>query len=156
MGKTVLLRDAAVSMEERMAAFYRSWARRGQNERVRHVLEFLAEEEDQHARELVRLTEERTDTECLDQAFEEAGDIMWWLRDSGEALTEKMRIATTEEGALTLALQAEKDSIVFYHTLLKHVKRADLGREIEKLLEFEYAHVEKLAGLLRIVKRSHR
>jgi len=154
MGRDLSLREAAVTMERRMASFYRALKERVSGEEARGLLDFLAKEEDEHAETLSAWAEEPTNTACLNEAMEDAGDIMGWFMEGVEGLEEGLDRRKTMEEILKLASQAEKDSILFYHTLAKHVKRDDLASQILDLIEFEYGHLRKIGILRNLVQHA--
>ena len=154
MDHDISLKDAAIQMERKMAQYYRSAALRASDERARDVWSYLADEELNHARELEELTAVETNTECLNQAFEEAGDIMKYLLTEPGVPEEASGPAPSEEEVLSEAIQAEKDSILFYHSLLRALQREDLAEQIEGLIGFEYGHLNRLYTLLEIVRKS--
>lgn len=60
----------------------------------------------------------------------------------------------TLDRILELAAQAEKDSILFYHTLARHVKNDDLARQLMDLVEFEFDHLRSIGVLRNLVRKA--
>jgi rubrerythrin len=156
MAREISLSEAAISMERKMADFYRTMAETALWSRVADVLKFLAGEEERHAVQLKGMAEERTNTECLDQAFEESGEILLWLLEGKDALEGRSRELSGEAEVIELAIQAEKDSVLFYHTLLKSVRKDSVAGKIHDLIEFEYGHLKELYTLRNLLRKSEK
>ncbi|MHC4780884.1 MAG: ferritin family protein [Planctomycetota bacterium] len=154
MDREISLSEAAISMEKKMAEFYRAMAENALSNRVGDVLKFLAGEEERHAGELRGMADEKTNTECLNRAFEESGEILTWLLEGKDSLGERSKELTGEEEVIAMAIQAEKDSVLFYHTLLKTVGKESVAGKIQDLIEFEYGHLQELYSLRNLLRKS--
>jgi rubrerythrin len=67
------------------------------------------------------------------------------FRQSGEALSEKLKNISTPREALKMALDFEKDTIVFFLELQSAAESYDESREqIKKLVNEERKHLQKI------------
>ena len=150
------LKEAAIAMEKKIAQFYRGAAAKAADGKVREVLEYLAEEEDRHAEDFETLASVETHTECLNEAFEGAGEILWWLWEDQRICIERVRDLASSQDVLQMGIQTEKDSIIFYHTLLKTLRNEAVVEQVQDILEKEYDHLKQLHQLLGLLEKSSR
>jgi rubrerythrin len=153
MARKLGLHEVVLKMETRMASFYRDASEKASDARIRDVLAFLASEEENHARQFQDLSASVLDVEVLNQAFESTGDMMAFL--SGKILKDEILVRKwpSEAEVIRTALDAENDSILFYHALLRLVDDESLSGEIEKVLESEYGHVSDLLKILNMLQQ---
>jgi rubrerythrin len=151
MGKVLSFREAAVAMEKKMAGLYQRLGRWARSDRTRELLEFLASEEDGHVLEIEKLTDVPVQAEALDKAFGDAGEIMSYLQMDATETVRTARGFENEEDILKLGIQGEKDALVFYQQLLKYVEGDALRGQVEKLVDYEFEHMNRLYVLLKLI-----
>lgn len=132
----------ALTMEEKGENLY-SWAARKFNDQeVVDMFHRLAEEEKEHAmvfRKLLELPDARTTISAESNRYLKmlagTGDI---LPTHGEFNEEQVK---TPADALSLGIQAEKDSILFYQEMYHQSKSTEVKQALSKLLEEEKMHL---------------
>ncbi len=147
-------KDAAITMEFKMHSFYSSMASKVQSQRARDLLRFLAGEELEHSRFIDRLTSVKTDTEMLNHAFSEAGDIMGYLVDDLLARTKLSHTFEDETAILKLALQSEEEARIFYSKLHDLVQDLRLKAQVRILMDYEDDHMKKLGVVLNVLMKE--
>lgn len=152
MDSPLNFKDAALAMENRMAAFYAEVSERVRSENVRDALRHLADQEREHARQLEALTDLPVARKALNQAFQAAGEIMSFLTLEFLDRTDRTGEIDSEEAVLQLGIQAEKDAMLFYSELYRRVDDEELKDQVKRLIGFEERHLMDLRTLLRIVR----
>jgi rubrerythrin len=150
----IAFKEAVSAMETKLAAFYRHMAEKTAKARSKAILKFLAEEEEKHAVEFRQMSDVETSVEALNRAFQDAGPIMRFLVDdmvNSETLTQ---IPSTESEILKLAIRCEKDSILFFHELLKYLDDQTAVDQVEQMIAIEYKHLNELIVLLGLLTRE--
>ncbi|MCU0722627.1 MAG: hypothetical protein MUC63_03245 [Planctomycetes bacterium] len=140
-------------MKTKLAAFYRQMAEVIPKARSKAVLKFLAEEEEKQAAGFQRMSDVETSTEALNRAFESAGPIMRFLVEdlSAESLA---KVPNTELEILKIAIRCEKDSILFFHELMRFMDDQPSIDQIQKMIEIEYEHLNQLYVLTGLLTRE--
>jgi rubrerythrin len=149
-GKEIL--EMAVRIEENGERFYTQAAGAAKTERLKELFSFLADEEKKHIayfKEMKRQAEgPRT---IFDPYIEEAGlylkavaDTEVFTRpDEGESLAQQV---SDEKEALDIAIDMEKESLLFYYEFIKGVRESDRSI-LDRLIIEEKVHLKKLMGL---------
>lgn len=136
----------AISVEENGAAFYRAAAAKAANPEVAQVFLRLAEDEDEHARHFRQLRQAGPPplspevTRYLAALLQEPGSLFPSLAEAAAA--------GDARAALTLAIQAEKDSILLYQELFDVTKDEAERARLAQLLRAEKMHLLELRDLL--------
>lgn len=155
MSEQIEFRQAAVAMELATARFYRTLANAVDDPKVKDLLAYLTEEEENHVKVVERLADIPVQKDLLNAAFQDAGEIMACLstdyRRDVQACAGAMN---NRQEVLRLAMGMEKDAILFYHTLLRHIDRPELAEQIDKMIETEYVHLSRLAKLMNVIRRE--
>lgn len=148
-GKEVL--TMAVRIEENGLRFYTDAARAAKSDGLRELFKVLAEEEGRHIKvfsELRRLVADDTVNEGFDPQLSEASLYLKAIADT-EVFTkankgkEVARQVHDEKEALKVAIDMEKDSLLFYYELQRLIREKDKA-VLESLIEQEKEHVRKL------------
>ncbi|MBI5587561.1 MAG: ferritin family protein [Deltaproteobacteria bacterium] len=148
-GKEVL--TMAVRIEENGMRFYTDAARAAKSDGLKELFKVLAEEEGRHIKifsELKRLVADDTVNEGFDPQLSEASLYLKAIADT-EVFTRAdkgkkvARQVHDEKGALKVAIDMEKDSLLFYYELQRLIRERDKA-VIESLIEQEKEHVRKL------------
>lgn len=151
-GKEVL--EMAVKIEENGLKYYTDAAKASRNEKLKEVFKVLANEECDHIRvfsELKKSLSDKDYREGFDAYAEEAALYLCAIADTevftnpdkGRDLAQQVK---DEKDAVKIALDMEKDSLLFYYEILKMVRDRDRA-VVENLIEQEKNHIKKLTGL---------
>ncbi|SIQ80976.1 ferritin-like domain-containing protein [Halanaerobium kushneri] len=146
--------EMAKDIEKRGKKFYLKHAEATENRDLRELFKKLAQDEQDHYEKFVALTEElREDKKDADYLYEE--DVSAYFnylveysvfpKDDSE---ESIEALNDVERALKLAIQAEKDSILFYREMCEFNE----GKTIEavnKLIEEEKDHLRALGKYIK-------
>jgi rubrerythrin len=147
-------RDAVVRFERGAASFYRRIARSVDHPRHVEVLEYLAREEEEHARAMARLARSEDLGPRLAEAFRASEELLFFLVEEAEALTPLAAVLDSQEKILKLALQAEKNSILFYAELRTRADDSLLGPAFDAVLAEERKHFQTFYDLLKLTKAA--
>lgn len=142
--------EMAVQMERNGAAFYRASAQKFSDSEAKSLLLELAGMEDQHEKTFSAIKKGLTDNEKQSTVFDPNGEAGQYLR----ALVD-IRVFYKKEIAgdsmreiLKSAIEAEKDSIVFYLGL-KDMVPEKMGRgRIDNVIKEEMGHIRALSKKL--------
>jgi len=151
-GKEVL--EMAIKIEENGLKYYTDAAKASRNEKLKEVFKALADEECDHIRvfsELKKTLSDKDYQEGFDAYAEEAALYLCAIADTevftnpdkGRDLALQVK---DEKDAVRIALDMEKDSLLFYYEILKMIREKDRA-VVENLIEQEKNHVKKLTGL---------
>ncbi len=146
--------EMAVQMERNGAAFYRASAQKISDPEAKSLLLELAGMEDQHEKTFTAIQKDLKDSEKQSTVFDPEGEAGQYLR----ALTD-IRVFYKKEiqgdslrDILKSAIEAEKDSIVFYLGL-KDMVPEKLGRSrIDTVIKEEMGHIRVLSKRLVALK----
>ena len=144
---------AVTRIENAGASFYRALAAKYPEGRLRELFEFLASEEDLHALTFVQEKDDFAGGE-LDEAFADAGAILFFVRDEGEELGRMADAVKTGEQSLKLALLAEKDSVFFYSEIRSRTRNPGIVALLDRIIEDERRHFKAIYKLLKLFRKS--
>lgn len=146
----------AEQLERNGAKFYREAAKAVADPDYRKLLSDLAQMEVEHEKTFKKLRAEITEKEKESTVFDPEGEAVLYLRalvDSRVFFEKKMDPSSMEE-ILMAAIEAEKDSIVFYLGMRDAVPE-NLGKErIEAIIKEEMGHIKSLSGKLISLKKQ--
>jgi len=146
-----------IKIEEQGEQYYRTFANKTNNEKVKEIFEFLATEEVKH-KSIFKGFQEKFGNEDfvtpLDQ--EEVGAYMRAIIDSRifsdpEGAINVAKNARDELDAIEKAISFEKDTILFFHEVGKFVKE-NQQTIIQKLIDEERSHIQKLVEIKESLK----
>jgi len=148
-GKEVL--TMAVRIEENGMRFYTDASKAAKSESLKELFKVLAEEEAHHIKvfsDLKKLVAEDTVNEGFDPQLSEASLYLKSIADTevftkadkGKEVAKQMH---DEKEALKMAIDMEKDSLLFYYEMQRLIRASDKA-VIESLIEQEKEHVRKL------------
>jgi rubrerythrin len=145
--------DMAHEVELNGEILYRRAADMVMNHRSRKMFVELADLEAEHAETFLKMRQELPGRSAIDpdaqtrqhmRAFA-AGHIFDRNADPVELLKQVHGI----EGILKLAIQVEKDTVIFYIGFQDLLRSADSEDRLEKIIHEEMAHIYKLSDFLR-------
>ncbi|MGM0437013.1 MAG: ferritin-like domain-containing protein [Bacillota bacterium] len=137
--------EMAKDIEKRGLDFYKKQAKKTDNDELKELLLKLAEDEQEHYdtfSEMLEKAKELTDTDS-DYVYSE--DVSAYLRaiieftvfPSEEEVEEKIN---SIEDVLELAINAEKDSILFYREMMEY-NNEDTNKILKRLVDEEKQHL---------------
>ncbi len=148
--------EIAMDIEANGEAFYDAAAQQAKRADAKAVFERLREAEKRHYATFKALREKLPPDAAIAAVHDPEGQISLYLK----ALSESRVFGNKEEArqlagkvkdeieALKIALQYEKDTIVFFHTM-QEVTKAEWGKEqIGKLIAEEQTHVRDISAAL--------
>jgi len=147
----------ALAMEERGKNLYSWAARKFKDDEVVSMFKRLAEEEKDHAmvfRKLLELPDVReavsADSNRYLVMLAGTGNV---FPLHGEITDEQVK---TPSDALAMGIQAEKDSILFYHEMYEQTQSKEVKQALSKLLEEEKIHLLELRDSMEELQRMVR
>ena len=156
--------EIAERIERNGAMFYRKAAHMFfDNENVRKILLEIAAMEDEHERTFAKMRRQLTSESRRLMLFDTLEDIDDYLKtmadkhifDLSEDINDKLSGHETVEDVLQMAIDAEKDSVVFY-VGLKNLVSATAGRDrIDSIVAEEMKHIAMLSRQLTLLNSNH-
>ena len=145
----------AEKMEQNGARFYRDAAGRVDDADKKNFLEELSYMEDQHEKMFKVMRAELTEQEKVATVFDpdgEAGLYLNALVDTRVFFKKEIDLSSME-GILKAAIEAEKDSIIFYLGMKAGVPENFGKGKIEHIIKEEMNHVRVLSNELSSLKK---
>ncbi len=140
----------AIQMEKNGAAFYRKAADAADDADNKKFLLELADMEVDHEKTFTELRQQLTEQEKASTVFDPAGEAAMYLKAlvDTRVFFEKDIDVTSMRDILMSAIEAEKDSIVFYLGM-KDAVPDDLGKSrLDDIIKEEMGHVRLLSRKL--------
>ncbi len=140
----------AIQMEKNGAAFYRKAADNAGDEANKEFLLELADMEVDHEKTFSELRQQLTEKEKASTVFDPEGEAAMYLKAlvDTRVFFEKDIDVTSMRDILMAAIEAEKDSIVFYLGM-KDAVPDDLGKSrLDAIIKEEMGHVRLLSRKL--------
>jgi rubrerythrin len=148
--------EMAQQMEKKGETFYRKAADSVSDQDKKDLLKQLADMEVNHGKIFEALKSELAAKEKESTVFDPQGEAALYLRalvDTRVFFEKEMDVSSLEK-IFKAALEAEKDSIVFYLGMKESVPE-NLGKgKIEAIIKEEMGHVKLLSNELLKVKRA--
>jgi rubrerythrin len=146
----------SLDIEENGRLFYEKAAAVTNNPEVKKIFEDLGQEETKHKERFAALMSELPDTTTKETVWDPQGEIDQYLKmmadlhvfrksDNVHALLSE---AGDEKGALKLAIQFEKDSIVFFAEMQSLSENEESRKKIGQLVREEQEHLKRLSMML--------
>ncbi|MBE9535896.1 MAG: ferritin family protein [Proteobacteria bacterium] len=141
----------AVEIEKNGMAFYNALAARSKNEKAKELYTFLAAEEVRHKVTFQKLLDGLKKMELTAFEEDEYNNYLGALTSSrifrsDVNLDDILAEADTDVKAMNLAIDAEKDAILFYYELLGQAL-SENSKAIEHIIKEEKNHMAKLICL---------
>jgi rubrerythrin len=147
--------EMAEQLERNGGKFYRSAAENADDSENRKLLLELAKMEDQHEKTFQAMRAELPAKEKESKVFDPQGEAALYLRALADTRVffEKKIDLTSMLEILKAAIEAEKDSIVFYLGMKEAVPE-NLGRDrLDNIIAEEMGHIRLLGKKLAAMKR---
>ncbi len=154
--------DIAINIEENGKAFYTKAISMIENEGVKKLFEELAQEEEKHKARFIELKNALPPKAKEPTVPDPSGELSSYIEmmakehifSKPENMEKELGKISSVEEALRLAIQFEKDSVIFFISM-KEATEHTKGRElIDLLIKEEQEHVKKLSLALRNLKKS--
>lgn len=142
--------EIAIKIEQNGAIFYRDAANQVKGENHKKFLLDLAKMEEDHKATFANMKKELKDEETFSTTFDPNDENVLYLKALADTRVffDKKQPGEKLKDILGSALQAEKDSIVFYLGM-KALVPAKLGQaKIDTIIKEEMSHIRILAGKL--------
>lgn len=160
MSKNYLLEEIleiAVKIEEDGVTFYKNLANRTKNKEAKEIYNYLAGEEKEHIEVFKSIYKELTGKR-FEKAFseEEANLYIHSLVENrifknSEEIDNFIKSIKDELEVLDLAIQIEKDTILYYYEVLEGLEDKE-GNLVKELINQEKTHVYRLNNLKNILR----
>jgi rubrerythrin len=148
--------DIAIRLEKNGETAYRDAIERNPNSPLSTLLEWMAEEEVEHARwfgELKKALEEDRTNPIMEEMNREL--VQEILGDQTFSLKET-DLSSIEDPELLIDrfIEFEKDTILFYQMLQPFIKDETASKHLEKIVAEENRHIEKLQKFMQSRKTA--
>ncbi|MBI5344182.1 MAG: ferritin family protein [Deltaproteobacteria bacterium] len=146
--------EMAIKIEENGMRYYTDASRAAKTRKLKDLFKMLADEEGKHGKvflELKKLVPEDEKAAGFDPYITEASLYLRAIADT-EVFTkpgEGKKLgynAKDEKEALAVAIDMEKDSILFYYELQKMIREKD-RKVLDALIDQEKEHLKKLSSM---------
>ncbi|MDH4227350.1 MAG: ferritin family protein [Deltaproteobacteria bacterium] len=146
--------DMAIRIEENGEKFYAAAAKSAKNPKLKELFEFLVKEELKHAAyfgKLKKLVAEYTPHGAADPYLDEASMYIKALSDAKVFHRETdpkelARKTENEEKAIDFAIEAEKESLLFYYEIQKSIRDKD-RKIVDDIIIEEKDHLQRLTAI---------
>ncbi len=142
--------EMAMQIERNGADFYKAAAADVQGEDEKSFLLNLAKMEEAHEKIFAEMQKELADKEKASQVFDPVEEAILYLKALADTriFFEKPAPGNNMKEILKSAMEAEKDSIVFYLGM-KELVPGELGKKrVDYIIKEEMAHIRLLSGKL--------
>jgi len=148
------LMDMAIRIEEQGQAFYGACLSSTDDARMKEVFQYLLDQEIEHARTFSRMKGNLDPDESLPESY--PGELRNYLNafvkgevfDDPKTAHEKVQRLQDENEVIEVALELEKQSILFYSGM-KSLVRPSEAEEVDRIITQEHQHVRRLHSFRR-------
>ncbi|MHC4265538.1 MAG: ferritin-like domain-containing protein [Planctomycetota bacterium] len=148
--------EMAVEIEQNGAKFYREAAQKAAEEDTKKMLLDMAAMEDGHIKTFQAMRKELTEKEKAETVFDPYDEGALYLQAMADShgtegkvsLTQKLTGQETAREIYEIALNAEKDSVVFYYGLKGYVSAKAGKDKVEAVIMEELSHIRILLDKL--------
>lgn len=152
--------DMAITIEENGKKFYDEACKLIEDQTIKNLFKDLAQEEIKHRERFIELKKFIPKEVKGQTVYDPDNEITLYLKmmaddhvfRTSEGVTDKVASIQTTEDALKLALQFEKDSIVFFLTMKDHTEDPKGKELIDLLVKEEQQHLRRISGVMRKLK----
>ena len=145
--------EMAEQIERNGAGFYRKAAGLGHGKPAAELLLNLAKDEDEHERTFTRMRSQLTAAARAETNFDPEGEGALYLHAMVQGRifnfkavpADKLTGAESLQDILRIAIELEKDSILFYYTLRKMVPEEAGKARIHDIIDQEVGHIATLS-----------
>jgi len=143
----------AMELEQSGEAFYRAVVPQSDSPEIRALFEDLAEQETQHYKTFANLVKTVQDQPIM--TMDEWDEYLAYLKttiqnaffEGPDKALAMAKQATSEKEAIRIAMNFEKDTVLFFHDLHDMIPQPDKGI-ITRIIDEEKLHIRRLAKML--------
>lgn len=143
------LMDMAIRIEEHGQAFYEACLATTDNAPMKEVFHYLLEQEKEHARVFSRMKENLDPEQPLPESY--PGELRHYLDafvkgeifDDPKAAQKLVETLEDEKDAVEVALELEKQSILFYSGIKSMIRDAEAA-QVDRIIAEEHDHIRRL------------
>jgi len=154
--------EMAEEIERNGAKFYRKAAGNAADSEIRRYLLNMAAMEDGHLKTFAEMREQLSEAEREQVTFDPENEAALYLdamadshgTEGKKSLTEELTGNETSAEIVSIAINAEKDSVVFYSGLKSLVSDAAGKDKVDKIIAEELSHIASLTNKLRELMTS--
>ncbi|SFM86677.1 ferritin-like domain-containing protein [Thermodesulforhabdus norvegica] len=154
--------DIAIAIEENGKRFYDEACRIVDDEAVRTLFRELAQEEVKHKERFIELKNQIPEDVKGQTVYDPDHEITLYLKmmaddhvfRTGESVAEKVASIKSPEDALKMAMQFEKDSVIFFLTMKDHTEDPKGKEMVDLLVKEEQQHLRRISAALRALKQK--
>lgn len=147
--------EFGIQIEKNGRDFYNVLARKASNQKIAETFVYLAKEEEGHIKvfsDLLDTVSKYTPTEAYPEEYFAymrilADEHVFIQKNKGNELAQKIN---NNEDAIKMAIEFEKDSILFFEGMKKLVNQKD-QKIVENLINQEQNHLRKLSAIKNII-----
>ncbi len=145
----------AEQMERNGVNFYKNASKEVQEPEIKKLLDDLAHMEEMHEKTFMAMKAELNEQEKEQTVFDPDGEAALYLRALADTRVffEKEIDISSLEGIFKAAIEAEKDSIIFYLGMKDAVPENYGKSKLENIIKEEMSHVKILSNELALLKR---
>ena len=145
----------AEQMERNGVNFYKNASKEVQEPEIKKLLDDLAHMEEMHEKTFMAMKAELNEQEKEQTVFDPDGEAALYLRALADTRVffEKEIDISSLEGIFKAAIEAEKDSIIFYLGMKDAVPENYGKSKLENIIKEEMIHVKILSNELALLKR---
>ncbi len=138
--------DLAIQIEKNGEQYYRDAMKKISNPSLRSMLEWLADEEQKHQGWFFERKERlETKEDELELAEMSRSILQGILGDQSFSLKEAdLSEINGEEALIQLAIEFEKDSILFYEMIGSFIEDSEISEKLDEIIAEENRHIEFL------------
>jgi rubrerythrin len=138
--------DMAIQLEKNAESFYRKALARVSTPTLEPVLICLADEERDHAQWFERLKRALEEARASGEKGELDGEVLRSLVGDQEFSLAEVDLAEIEsvEELIELAIEHEKDTILFYQMLQSFIDDPETNKELDEVIAQEEQHIKLL------------
>ncbi len=149
--------EMAEEIERNGAGFYRRAAEKASDGKIKKMLLDMAVMEDSHLETFEKMREQLSEREKEENVFDPANEAVMYLQTMADARSWEGRKSPDEELSgnetmkeiLEIALNSEKESVVFYHGLRSLVSPKAGRDKIDAIINEELSHIRILLEQLK-------
>lgn len=154
MHQKITFKMLLITLEKDGARFYRRMREKVNNQSLKDLFNYLAEEEEHHAWAVEDLFSAGNNNDILDEVITGNMEKISNILIKSPNLDTLEKELNSESAILNYALDIEKKSIDIYTELIGRLSNPDWKDLIQSMLTAEEEHYKNLSALLNIQKRS--
>ena len=149
--------EMAEEIERKGAKFYKKAAEKAPDSDMKDFFNSMADMEENHLKIFGEMRKELSDAEKGETVYDPEDEAMLYLQAMADAKGWEGMITPTKEftgnesmrEVIETALNAEKESVVFYYGLKSMVPEQAGQDKVEKIIKEELSHIRTLLGYLK-------